>query len=258
MLSLSAVAFYSIPGEVVTRLWIIPMSLSSALLPAVSEMQGRKDEHNAVGLFSASLKCTLILSGITVGMCILWAKEILVLWLGPEFAHNSTLVMQILLVGMFINSQAIIQYSMLHATGRPRITACFHLFELPMHACLLLVLIRAWGIEGAALAWTARIVIDTVLLFGAGAHLSPGSARRLWQARVPKVAGVMLAQIGLSFLVSMLDATLMIKGAVTAGECLIGGYYCLRVDVLERVRLRDLTWSGTNARQAGIDVNDGR
>jgi hypothetical protein len=40
----------------------------------------------------------------------------------------------------------------------------FHLIELPLYAAAAWVLIEAYGVAGAALAWTLRVTLDAVLL----------------------------------------------------------------------------------------------
>jgi O-antigen/teichoic acid export membrane protein len=48
--------------------------------------------------------------------------------------------------------------------GRPDLTAKLHLIELPLYLLLLILLLNFFGTVGAALAWTGRVVIDTLVL----------------------------------------------------------------------------------------------
>jgi O-antigen/teichoic acid export membrane protein len=54
---------------------------------------------------------------------------------------------------------------MLQGAGRPDLTAKLHLIELPCYLLALWLLIRTLGIEGAAIAWSARAVFDALALF---------------------------------------------------------------------------------------------
>ena len=65
------------------------------------------------------------------------------------------------------------------AFTRPDLTAKFHLFELPIYAGLVWFLIGRMGIAGAALAWTLRVTLDAVLLFGASWRLRLVNSRSL-------------------------------------------------------------------------------
>jgi hypothetical protein len=62
------------------------------------------------------------------------------------------------------------------------LTAKLHILELPIYGLCLLWLLGRFGIEGVAVAWLIRIVLDTVLLMIAGYVLVPGlrtTARRV-------------------------------------------------------------------------------
>jgi O-antigen/teichoic acid export membrane protein len=98
------------------------------------------------------------------------------LWLGAEFAEHSVRVLQWLAVGVFINSLAHVPFALVQGAGRPDLTAKLHIIELPVYLIALWLLIRAWGIEGAAIAWTARVALDALFLFGLARRFLPGKA----------------------------------------------------------------------------------
>jgi O-antigen/teichoic acid export membrane protein len=91
---------------------------------------------------------------------ILFIEPILALWLGVEFAQNSTLVAQVLVVGVLINSFGLVAQSFVQSSGHPNWSAKLHLIELPMYFAYLYLLILAWGICGAAVAWLLRVSIS--------------------------------------------------------------------------------------------------
>ncbi|MHB1601947.1 MAG: flippase, partial [bacterium] len=127
ILSMSAVAYYSVPYEAVTRLWIIPTSLTMVLFPSFSSLDGIGDKKKIDGLFAHSVKYIILGFGVLCLFVILFAKNILGVWVGNNFALKSVLPMQILVLGVFINSVGHIPYTLLQAVGRPDITAKFHL-----------------------------------------------------------------------------------------------------------------------------------
>ncbi|HES77073.1 MAG TPA: flippase, partial [bacterium] len=73
----------------------------------------------------------------------------------------------ILLLGIWMNALAFLPYSYLQAQGRPDLPAKLHLIEVVPYLVFLWWAIGAWGIQGAALAWTLRVSLDSVLLFSA-------------------------------------------------------------------------------------------
>ncbi|MDF2953372.1 MAG: Membrane protein involved in the export of O-antigen and teichoic acid [Thermodesulfobacterium sp.] len=172
LLSISAVAYYSAPYEAVTRLWIIPASLVMTIFPVFSALEGIKDRQRLGILFVRSVKYILLTLWPVVLVVMLFAKEALQIWLGDEFAAKSTLALQILALGVLINSLARIPFALLQGIGRPDIPAKFHLLELPFYIGIAYLLVSHWGIAGAATAWTIRVAVDTLLLFVAAFKIS--------------------------------------------------------------------------------------
>ncbi|MDI6891119.1 MAG: flippase [Thermodesulfovibrionales bacterium] len=165
MISVTAVAYYATPYEVVTKLWLIPVALASVLFPAFSASLAQ-DRNRAALLFSRGVRYIFLSLFPIILLIITLAHEGLTLWLGAEFAQNSTRVLQWLAVGVFFNSLAQIPFALVQGAGRPDLTAKLHLIELPFYLLAVWWLIGAYGIEGAAVAWVARIVVDTLILFG--------------------------------------------------------------------------------------------
>lgn len=163
-LSMSAVAYYTLPYKMVSYLWILPTSFFMTLFPAFSAI-GRTRKEDLECLFTRSLKHLILLTGPIVLVLVLFAEEILHLWLGSEFAVRSALVLQILAIGFFLNCQAWIPSTLLQGTGRPDVVAKLFLFELPFYVGVAWWLIGKMDIEGAALAWALFGGLEAVLFF---------------------------------------------------------------------------------------------
>jgi O-antigen/teichoic acid export membrane protein len=110
------------------------------------------------------MKWMLLTLGPAVVVMTAFAGDILEIWLGPDFARESSLALQILAVGIFINCMVHVQYATVQALGRPDITAKFHLLQLPLHGLLVWWLVGMWGITGAAIAQTIRLSVEALLL----------------------------------------------------------------------------------------------
>jgi O-antigen/teichoic acid export membrane protein len=172
VLSVSAVAYYATPYEVVTKLWIIPVAVVGVLFPAFST-SFVDDRGRTALLFDRGVKYVFLAMFPLTLLIVTLAYEGLDLWLGGKFAQNSTRVVQWLAVGVFINSLAHVAFSLVQGVGRPDITAKLHLIELPFYLISLWWLVATYGIEGAAIAWVVRIVIDTGFLFSIARRLLP-------------------------------------------------------------------------------------
>ncbi len=173
-LSVAAVAYYSTPYEVVTKLWIVPASFTGVLFPAFAT-SFVKDKAHTVVLFTRGVKYVFLILFPLVLLTVTFAKAGLHVWLGDEFAVNGTLVMQLLAVGVLLNSLGLLPFTLLQAIGRPDFTAKLHLAELPIYIVVASYLVWQFGINGAAVAWVIRVASDTfVLFFGAG-HFIPAT-----------------------------------------------------------------------------------
>lgn len=164
LMSMAAVAYYTVPFDIVTRLWIIPTSLVMTLFPTFSALGATRREDLKV-LYIRALKYLFLGIGPMVLILIVFAGDILRLWLGMDFARQSTLVFQILLCGALFALLGPVPYTFIQGLGRPDIVSKLYLIYLIPNTVLLWFLIRKLGIVGAALSFTVRALIDTVLLF---------------------------------------------------------------------------------------------
>lgn len=167
LISVAALGYYSAPLDALTRLWLIPSSLSTTLFPAFTEMAAVKDYQKALQLAIHSIRVLTAVLLPPLVVITISARELLTIWLGPEFAQQSTAALRIATAGLFINSLATIPYALIQGAGRADLTGKFHLAELPVYLLLCTVLIKGLGITGAAGAWTIRLILDALLLFGA-------------------------------------------------------------------------------------------
>jgi O-antigen/teichoic acid export membrane protein len=171
LLSMAAVTYYTAPYEAITRVWVFPASLVTTLFPAFTALDARGLQAKMEDFYARSAKCLLLFLGPMLLLVIMFARQILRLWLGPDFASASTPVLQLLALGVLVNSLAFIPFHLLQAVGRPDLTAAFHLGEVPLYAVSLWYLLTRMGISGVALAWTLRVSVDAALLFGSVAWL---------------------------------------------------------------------------------------
>lgn len=193
LLSLTAVAYYVTPYEAVVKLWLIPGALLGVFFPAfvASFVQ---DRRRMTVLFDQAVRAIFVVLFPVTLVLVTFAPEGLNLWLGDEFARNSTRVLRWLAVGVFINSVGQVPFVALQGAGRPDITGKLHLLELPFYFAALWWMTGRSGIEGAAIVWVGRVVLDAAVLFT--------TANRLFASgdSVLRRAGLLMAP-GLFFLV---------------------------------------------------------
>jgi O-antigen/teichoic acid export membrane protein len=164
-LGATAVTYYTVPYEVLTRLWIIPTAVQGVMFPVFAGLQRQSDSSQLVHLFRRSTDVLLVGLGPPVVAIVLFAGEGLGLWMGEAFAERATVLTQILAVGVLANALARNPFGVLQSAGLSRWTALLHLAEIPFYAAALLAMSRAWGLPGIALAWTLRAALDAIVLY---------------------------------------------------------------------------------------------
>jgi len=164
VISVAAVAYYTTPYELVTKLWIIPTALINVLFPTFATTYTQDSQH-AMKFFASAVKYLLLcLFPITL-VIVAGAHQGLELWLGGDFADKSYRVLQWLAMGVFVNSLAQVPFAFLQGVGKPETTSKVHLVELVLYLPVLWWLVSHYGIEGAAIAWFGRVAVDTACLF---------------------------------------------------------------------------------------------
>lgn len=183
----ATVAYYTVPFDTAFRATSLPQMAMNAMFPAFAHAQSRPGE--SVRLLEPTIRVVAMLALPAVLVVAVLAQPLLALWLDAEFAASAAGVLKLLSLGIFFNSLAHLPYALLQAHGRSDLTAKLHLLELPLFVLLLVVGVHAWGIVGAALAWTLRVGLDACLLYASAWWLQ--HAHRVALARA--MAGLLLA-----------------------------------------------------------------
>lgn len=212
----SAVAHYTVPYNLVTKLWVVPSSLSRVLFPRFSLLDWEECARLA-------RQAVLSLAAITLPLVLvatILMRPFLSLWVGSEFAKASASVGEILLIGVWINNLAWIPMTMLQGQGRPEVVAKFHAIELLPFVIALWIGIGIAGLQGAAWAWVVRVTVDAVLMFSA-----VGLKGRIYS--------VICSGLGLIvtmwLVVNLADDLPAIRVSVTITFLMLGLYYGVRV-----------------------------
>lgn len=198
VLSVTAVAYYATPFEVVTKLLIIPTALSGVLFPALSTTwAGRPGD--AARLLDRGTRYLFLMLFPLVLVIVGLAREGLQLWLGAEFALNSGRVLQWLAVGVLVNGLAQLPLALVHGAGRPDLSAKVHSVELVVYLPALWWALARWGVEGAAAVWTLRAAVDAGIFFLLAARLLPAPDGQTRRRRLG-LASALVVSVTLAFL----------------------------------------------------------
>ena len=163
MVGVGSLSSYVVPVDVLNRLSVIPGAFINGFFPklVVALAKEKKGGEFLYTKYRNRLDVFMLAGGLAG---YLLASPVFQLWLGTEFWNKSADVVKILIVGAIYNFMARMPYAYLQAGGKPRLTAAANFIELPIYLILMWYLIGRFGLMGAALSWSMRMMLDYFLL----------------------------------------------------------------------------------------------
>ena len=163
VVGVASLGFYTGAAELANRFFLIPATAFAALLPALAHSEARGARDRALAACRAARRQ---LSAALLPIClalVVFAPTVLRGWLGPEYAAAGGAALRILAVGVFLGGLAHLPLGVLYGAARPDLPAKIHLGEAVVYLPLTFLLVRSFGIPGAALSWTLRCSADLAL-----------------------------------------------------------------------------------------------
>jgi O-antigen/teichoic acid export membrane protein len=180
LLNAQAVAYYTVPSNLVSRVSVVPGALATSIFPRLTR---EKLEDSAQLASEAVAGLAAITTPLMIGVAA--ALPIFMqLWVGKSFATQAAPVGLILVFGVWINGLAFIPFEHLQATNRPDVVSKFHALEILPFLAVLWLGLHYFGLLGAACTWTLRVTADAILLFVMAGQISG------WRRLIP--GGVMI------------------------------------------------------------------
>jgi O-antigen/teichoic acid export membrane protein len=226
VLTVTAVAFYTTPYEIVSRLLVIPVAVVSVLLPAQTTTLARggvADRAHSARLFNKGLSYISMALFPLIILIIAFAYDGLKLWVGDEFAEHGYLVMQWLAVGVFFYGLSLVPFNLVQSAGHPEWSAKLHLLELPLYLAALWWALPSYGILGAAVVWTIRALVDALALYVMALLLIPEC-----RSAMGRFVLAIASANSLFLLTAQLDG-LVLKGLFSSLLLLLFGLFVWRV-----------------------------
>lgn len=237
LVSVRGVAYYATPFEAMRQLRVVSMSFSTVLFPAFATTTA-SDRGRAEVLFRRGTRGVLLALFPVTFVCVTFAHQLLNIWVGADFAHHSTDIMQWLAAGVLVNGVAVNAFSMVQSI-RPDLIAKIFLLELPFYFLAFWGLISAFGVEGAAMAWVARVVLDAALFLVLLRRLDLVSRSSVWAVTRP--LGLAIAAFAVSVLLPGLAYRAAFFAAAIVAFAILGWYRVLerkeRTLLVNRVKL---------------------
>ncbi len=242
VLSAAAAGYYATPSDLLGRFSLVSIAVMNTAFPAMAA-SFRTDPARAATLVRRSILAIAAILFLPSLVAAAFSHEILRLWVGDAFAAHAAPVMRWLALAVILGAADSVVSGFIDSIGRPDVNAKFSLAELVLYVPLLFVLLRWFGIEGAAVAWTLRVGADFLMRVAIAGRLVP--TLRPILRRILGVVAVATAALSLPLLVAapaeriplMLLATAIFSLALWAW----GADAAERGLCTSRLRLRDAT-----------------
>lgn len=163
-LGLEAVSFYVVPFDMISRVKIVPRSIVTILFPHFTKVINTGERGEALSLMKKAMVIIAGLLAIPLVIVAILSEFLLTVWIDADFARASAEILSVLSIGFLFNCLAFVPSGYVQSLGRSDITAYLHITELILYIPILFYMLSVFGILGAAVAWSARVFLDFVLL----------------------------------------------------------------------------------------------
>ncbi len=258
VISVGMLTYYSVPFDFVGKVLIFPTSIVPSLFPYFS-YHGSRGGGQVKDVTSRVIKYLLLLMTPITAVLVCFGREILQIWLGPQFANQSTVVLQTVAILFFLNAFSLIPFTSVQALGRPDLKAIWDIIALPLYAVAAWWLMRRSGINGAAAAKLLVSVADCILLYIMAARLKAFSIKDLVSGccfRAIAASGVLFS---LTLLIAKMHFRIAISAVLVTVCCLfyVLVFWLTAVDEQERQgfsRLLDQAFSSVRGTKADENI----
>jgi len=151
-LPIQYISYYQVPYNLSSKTNIIQQNIVSAVFPNFVTKNGEINSRVKELYFKSNYYIIILLAPICFGLSI-FSKEILTLWINPEFAENSFMVLKIIAPAFLFASMSIVIINLANATKMENVVLIIHIAYLIIFILLIFIFVKIYGIVGAAFAF---------------------------------------------------------------------------------------------------------
>jgi O-antigen/teichoic acid export membrane protein len=163
LLGMGAVAYFSIAATLASRVLSITFRISSIMYPAASALAATAQWERLKDAYFNTARYVFCINAAAVLIMILFAREIMHHWMGPQFAAYGELVMALTALAMLVDSLSNLPSMINDGLGHTRVTGLWAFARAAVGLVLLLAFVEPFGIDGAAVAHLIASVLITAL-----------------------------------------------------------------------------------------------
>ena len=180
-----AVAAYTIPFQVISRLQLVPQSLVKVLFPRLSVSFGAEARRMA---FFYAIAMSAFFAPMIIGLIFLM-EPLLELWLGDNLDPRSVRIGTWLLIAFYVTAIVQTMAVFLQSQERGDLVAKFQFATILPYLALLLYCAETYGLMGVVAAFLLRRTIEALYLV---ARTGFGN-RGFWLTQIPAILGLLAA-----------------------------------------------------------------
>jgi O-antigen/teichoic acid export membrane protein len=240
-----ALAMYTVPSQLASRILGLTYRLSSVIYPRVSALAATGELRQLQALYLDATRLLTYLNVAVLGMIAITGELFLAKWVGTEFVEEGYPVLLLITAGLLIDSLTIIPSLVNDGLGHPKITGRFAIARGLLGIAMVWTGTNLGGIIGAAAAHLLSSLLMTAL-FLAYVHgrTIPTSLsetlRACWGPSFATGISVLLLILPLKWaLPQTMSGLLLLAGA--SGVALVGAGLSFVMRVEERAALLSAT-----------------
>ncbi len=172
LLTMNEVAYLTTPQEISVQVLTVPNAICGVLFPLFAQDFAGHPDQGISRIKQGSRLVFLLIFPVSLAL-VLFAKPGLGFWLNGQFGQKSTTVMCWCSVALLYSATSLVPYAAILGAHRPDIPAKIYLAEAGPYVLGLWSLIRRFGIQGAALGFALRTVLESIVLWIIAQRLLP-------------------------------------------------------------------------------------
>ena len=163
--SASAVTYFAIANNLCRYATQIVSSMGGTFVPAASTYEAAGDTASLLGLYKNGTRATLMISLPILITFITRGPGFIGLWMGPEYAHSSGLVLIILSIALFFSYANRTAGAIAFGVEKHKTTALWSIGEGVANLALSIILVHWYGIYGVAIGTMVPSLFVQVILW---------------------------------------------------------------------------------------------
>lgn len=210
------VAYYAVAVNVSSKFLSLGAAMANFVFPRTVALSAKTDRSELTDFYVRVSRYQLLVLAPLLAPAVILAEPLLTFWLGPAFAAQTALLLQILCFGYFLAVLSVVPSQVFNGLGNARIGAVFATVATVINIGGCIIFVPTFGVVGAAVASLLAMMQAIVYAGMLEVHLGLGwfkSRRSFYLALLGLVTGQFLALYVGGSLVEGWISLLLVGGA---------------------------------------------